>query len=175
MDTGLKKAIWRQFGAAIEYLATTVRDCPDELWHAPLWRTPNMPPEMAQFWYVTYHSLFWLDLYLTGTEDGFIPPAPFLLIEQYRDGPIPERAYTKAELQDYLEGCRQRCWTTIESLTDEAAQRWCVFSWGECSFQELLIYNLRHVHGHASQLNMLLGQNGVVSPDYRTQVKYEAP
>ena len=28
---------------------------------APLWQTPDMPPELAQFWYVTYHTLFWID------------------------------------------------------------------------------------------------------------------
>lgn len=170
MDHVLKTSLWQQFGASIDFLTSTVSDCPDALWDAPLWQTPDSPPERAQFWYVAYHTLFWLDLYLTGTEDGFVPPAPFTLIEQDDDGPLPERAYTKAELLDYLAGCRQRCQATIDGLTDEAAQRLCWFSWGECSFLELLVYNLRHVHGHASQLNMLLGQHGVVSRDYVTRV-----
>ena len=174
MDTNLKTSIWEQFGASIDFLADTVRACPDELWCAPLWQTPNKPPEMAQFWYVTYHTLFWLHLYLTGTEEDFLPPAPFTLIEQYDDGPIPERVYTKAELLAYLKEGRQKCQATIESLTDEMANRHCWFGWGECSFLELLIYNLRHVHGHASQLNMLLGQNGIESPDYVTRIKNKA-
>jgi hypothetical protein len=55
-------------------------------------------------------------------------------------------------------------------LTDEIAQRHCRFGWGELSFLELLIYNLRHVQEHSAQLNMLLGQNGVATPDYPTQV-----
>lgn len=158
MDTYLKTGLWSQFGASIDFLANTIEDCPDELWTAALWKTPNKSPIFAQFWYVTYHTLFWLDLYLTGTEDGFLPPAPFLLIEQNDEGPLPERVYSKAELQAYLVECRQRCRATIDALTDEAAGRQCDFSWGSCSFFELLIYNLRHVHGHASQLNMLLGQ-----------------
>jgi len=171
MDTNLKTSIWQQFGAVIDYLADTVSACPDQLWLAPLWQTPNAKPERAQFWYVVYHTLFWLDLYLTGAEEGFLPPPPFTLIEQDGDDPLPERVYTKAELQSYLNDCRKRCKATIEALTDETAQRWCQFSWGECSFLELLVYNLRHVHGHASQLNMLLGQNGVSSPDYITQAR----
>ncbi len=171
MDTNLKTGIWQQFGASIDFLADTVRACPDRLWRAPLWQTPDMPPELAQFWYVTYHTLFWIDLYLTGAEEGFLPPAHFTLIEQYHDGPLPERVYTKDELLAYLDDCRAKCKATIAALTDETAQRWCRFSWGECSFQELLIYNLRHVHGHASQLNMLLGQNGIASPDYVTQAR----
>jgi hypothetical protein len=34
--------------------------------------------------------------------------------------------------------------------------------------------NLRHVHGHASQLNMLLGQQGVSTPDYVTRLGNES-
>ncbi len=171
MDSNLKTSIWQQFGASIDYLAATINACPDSLWLASLWQTPDKPPEFAQFWYVAYHTLFWLDLYLTGTEEGFLPSQPFTLIEQDDNGPLPERVYTKDELQVYLHDCRQRCHATIEALTDEAIQRRCLFSWGECSFLELLIYNVRHVHGHASQLNMLLGQNGISTPDYVTQVE----
>ena len=171
MDTNLKTSIWQQFGAAIDYLDASIAACPDELWLAPLWQTPDSRPERAQFWYVAYHTLFWLDLYLTGTEDDFLPPAPFSLIEQYGDEPIPERAYTRAELQTYLAACRARCHTTIATLTDETAQSQCQFGWGECSFLELLIYNLRHVQGHASQLDMLLGQNGVATEDYPLQAE----
>ncbi len=171
MDTNLKTSIWQQFGACIDYLSDTISACPDSLWQAPLWQTSDKPPEFAQFWYVTYHALFWLDLYLTGAEEGFLPPQPFTLIEQDDNGPLPERIYTKEELQDYLTDCRKRCKATIDALTDEMAQRRCLFSWGECSFLELLVYNLRHVHGHASQLNMLLGQNGISTPDYVTQVE----
>ncbi len=174
MDSNQQTGLWEQFGAAIDYLEKTIDACPDSLWLAPLWQTPDMPPEFAQFWYVSYHTLFWLDLYLTGAEEGFLPPAPFTLIEQYRDGPLPDRVYTKAELLAYLHDCTQRCRATIESLTDETAERPCSFSWGDCSFFELLIYNLRHVHGHASQLNMLLGQHGVPTPDYRTRVTRKA-
>ncbi len=171
MDTYLKTSIWQQFGAAIDFLAITVSACPDEDWRASLWLTPNTKPERAQFWYVVYHTLFWLDLYLTGAEEGFVPPAPFTLIEQDGDDPLPERVYTKAELQAYLDDCREKCRATIAALSDETAQRRCRFSWGECSFLELLLYNMRHVHGHASQLNMLLGQKYGPQSDYMTQAR----
>lgn len=170
MDANLKTSIWQQFGAVIDYLADTIEACPEHLWDASLWQTPNNKPEFSQFWYVSYHTLFWLDLYLTGAEEGFLPPTPFSLIEQDEYGPLPERVYTKAELLKYLAECRETCRTTIEALTDEIVQRHCTFGWGELTFFELLIYNLRHVHGHASQLNMLLGQHGISTPDYQTQV-----
>jgi len=174
MDIALfKTSIWRQFGASIDYLADTISACPDELWHAPLWHDPNIPPGFSLFWYRAYHTLFWLDLYLTGAEEGFVPPAPFALIEQDDFEPMPERPYTKVELLTYLKACRQRCKTTIAALTDEGAERLCRFSWGECSFLELLIYNLRHVQEHTAQLNLLLGQQGIATPDYETQVRDE--
>ena len=172
MDTNLKTSIWRQFGAAIDDLDNAIRACPDELWHARLWDNPSKEQFfLPEFWYIVYHALFWLDLYLTGAEEGFVPPAPFTLIEQDDDGPLPERPYTKDELQAYLDDCRQKCQTTIEALTDEAAQRRCRFGWGEVSFVELLLYNMRHVIGHAAQLNLLLGQKVGSAPDWVTRAR----
>ena len=72
--------LWRQFSAAIDMLSDALRDCPDELWKQNLW--PDQQDQwvaagFSSFWYLGYHALFWLDLYLTGTEEGFAPPAPF--------------------------------------------------------------------------------------------------
>lgn len=171
VDTNLKAGIWRQFGASIDYLANVINACPDELWLSTLWDHPAEKPEFAQFWYRAYHTLFWLDLYLYGSEEGFVPPPPFELIEQYDDGPLPERAYTKAELLTYLADCRRKCRETIEALTVETAWRICPFPWGECSFVELLIYNIRHIQDHAGQLNLFIGQKAGPTADYPTQIR----
>lgn len=174
MDANLKTSIWRQFGATIDYLAETIRACPDHLWHAPLWTNPDEQPGFATFWYRAYHTLFWLDVYLFGTEDGFLPPEPFALIEQdWGAWELPERAYTKDELLAYLSDGREKCRNTIAALTDEKLWQRHDFGWGECSFFELLIYNLRHVQEHAGQLNLFLGQQGVYTPDYETQLRDE--
>ena len=37
--------LWRQFGAAIDMLSDSLRDCPDELWEKSLWEDQ---PEEAQ-------------------------------------------------------------------------------------------------------------------------------
>src|SRR5258706_16148675 len=134
MDTALKPSIWQQLGASIDYLADTVNACPDQLWLSSLWNHQDEQPEFSQFWYRVYHTLFWLDLYLTGAEEGFVPPAPFTLIEQNEDGPLPERPYSKDELLAYLNECRKKCRATIETLTEETARRRCRFGWGEASF-----------------------------------------
>lgn len=164
MDSLLKTIIWRQFGASIDFLHDMIRACPDNLWQAQLWDNPSERPEYSQYWYRAYHALFWLDLYLTGAEDGFIPPAPFALIEMEEDD-IPERAYTNAELLDYLAYGRQQCKSTIDALTAESASRICSFSWGEVTFAELLLYNMRHVQDIAAHLSLFLGQNHVSTED----------
>ena len=166
--------IWQQFGAAIDMLDNALRTCPDELWRDRLWDHPSERPEYSQFWYLVYHALFWVDLYLTGAEEGFVPPAPFTLIEQDDDGPLPERPYTKDELQAYLDYGRKKCQATIEALTDEAAERHCRFGWGECSFLELLLYNMRHVQEHASQLSLHLGQKVGSAPDWVARAESQA-
>jgi hypothetical protein len=160
-----KQIIWHQFGATIDTLDEVVRACPDDLWHARLWDNPSERPEYSQIWYRVYHTLFWLDLYLFGAEEGFQPPAPFALIEMEEDD-LPDRAYTKDELLAYLQHGRRRCKATIDALTDETARRIHRFPWGEVTFVELLLYNMRHVQDHASQLSLLLGQKGVSVRDW---------
>src|SRR5688572_14007894 len=124
MDTMLKTSIWQQFGAAIDMLDNALNACPDALWTAALWDDPD-EPRYGQFWFVAYHTLFWLDLFLTGSAAGFAPPAPFIR------GALPEKPYTKAEVGTYLKQCRQQCRVVIEALTDEKARQICTFEWME--------------------------------------------
>jgi hypothetical protein len=155
-----KEMLWRQFSVPLDALDNALLDCPDELWEKSLW--PDQPDQwvaagFAAFWYLGYHTLFWLDLYLTGAEEGFAPPAPFDLVEMEANEHLP-RTYTREELLHYLAYCRQKCQETIGALTKEQAHRMCQFPWGELTFAELQLYNLRHVQEHAAQLHMFLGQ-----------------
>jgi len=171
MDTTLRTSIWQQFGAAIDMLDNALRACPDQLWRDRLWNNPSERPEYSQFWYIAYHALFWLDFYLSGSVEGFAPPAPFTLDELDPAGLLPERPYTRDELQAYLDHGRQKCQATIEALTDEKARQRCGFAWGEVSFAELLLYNMRHVQEHAAQLSLILGQKVGSAPGWVTKAK----
>ncbi len=167
MDTMLKTSIWQQFGAAIDMLDDAINLCPDHLWTAVLWKDPDAE-EYGQFWFVAYHTLFWLDLYLTGYSDGFAPPAPFMR------GKLPEKPYTKDQIRAYLDQCRSKCQATIEALTDERARQRCTFDWVEASFLEMQLYNMRHVQEHAAQLNLLLGNHNVLGLDWVTKARNKA-
>ncbi|MBX2999861.1 MAG: DinB family protein [Caldilineaceae bacterium] len=168
-----REMLWRQFGAAIDTLEEALRNCPDELWETRLWK--DQPDQwvaagFSTFWYLGYHTLFWLDLYLTGAEEGFAPPASFDLVEMEEGETLP-RTYTRPELLGYLDICRRRCQETIRTLSMEDAYRLCSFPWGEVPFAELQLYNLRHVQEHGAQLNMFLGQQTGKSAAWIAQVQ----
>jgi len=82
MDANLKSSLWQQFGAAIDMLDNAIRACPDQQWRGRLWVHPSELPEYSQYWYIAFHTLFWLDLYLSGAVEGFTPPAPYTLDER---------------------------------------------------------------------------------------------
>jgi len=155
--------IWRQFGASIDMLDNAIVACPNELW-ADRSRTP-------EYWYLVYHTLFWLDLYLTGQVEGFAPPRPFGLEELDPAGVMPERPYTKPELRAYLEHGRGKCRETIAALTEEKARERRRFGWGEATFAELLLYNMRHVQHGAAQLNLILRQSTASAPRWVAAAK----
>jgi len=159
MDTTVKTSVWQQFGAAIDMLGDAINLCPDHLWTFVVWKDPD-DERYGQFWFVAYHALKWLDLFLTGTMEGFAPPSPFI------HGALPERPYTKDQILAYLGACREKCQSTIEALTDEKAQQRCVFEWMEPSFLELQLYSTRHVQEHAAQLSLVLGQHDVTGSDW---------
>jgi hypothetical protein len=156
IDDSLRTAMGRQLGAAIDMLDNAMAACPDPIW--------DDGSGQYSFWYLAFHTLFWLDLYLTGSVEGFAPPAPFTLDELDPAGIIPDRACTKQELRRYLEHCRRCLQGAIAGLSDETAGRRCRFGWGEASYLELLLYNLRHVQHHAGQLNLMLRQKAGNAP-----------
>ncbi len=168
IDNGM---LWRQFGAAIDMLGNALRDCPDELWEKSLWVDQSLPVGFSAFWYLSYHTLFWLDLYLTGAEESFVPPAPFDLVEMDPAGVLPPRTYSREELLNYLEYCRRKCQETISTLSIEQAFRLCRFGSRELPFAELQLYNLRHVQEHGAQLRMFLGQQAGKSAKWVSRAK----
>lgn len=153
--------LWGQFAIALESLEEALQRCPDALWEARLWEDEPeqwVAAGFGTFWYLGYHTLFWLDLYLTGAEEGFTPPAPFDLVEMEAGERLP-RTYQRAELFAYLAHCRRTCEHTIRTLSTEEAARLCRFPWGTVPFGELLLYILRHVQEHAAQLHLFLHQH----------------
>ena len=150
MNADMKNILWRQFGASVDMLENAVVACPAHVW--------GDRPGWHEFWYLTYHTLFFLDFYLSETEVGFAPPAPFGLEELDPDGVLPPRVYSKEELLGYLNHDREKCRKAIAGLTEEKANRLCGSLRPGLTFVELYLYNMRHVQHHAAQLNLILRQ-----------------
>ncbi|HEY1390788.1 MAG TPA: DinB family protein [Ktedonobacterales bacterium] len=164
METWWSTALWWQFGAAIDMLENALVACPNSLWRQPVWHDLSDPSQGVEFWYVPYHALFWLDLYLSATLEGFAPPAPFTMAELDPAGALPERPYTKDELLAYLAYARQKGETMLLGLTEEQARQPLAPPWAkgkDFTYLELQLYNLRHVQEHAAQLALFLGQNAL--------------
>lgn len=164
MDENLKTSLWKQYGAAIDMLDDAIGLCPDHLWTAVVWQDDE-DARFGQFWFVAYHTVFWLDLFLTGSSEGFLPPPPFIR------GRLPDQPYTKDHVRAYLVYGREKCRATVEALTDERAQERCPFPWMEPTFLELQLYCMRHIMEHAGQLGYFLGQQGVTGMDWVSQAR----
>jgi hypothetical protein len=158
MDATLKSIVWSQFGAAIAMLENAIVECPESVW-SDRTRKP-------EYWYVAYHTLFWLDFYLAESETDFVPPAPFTLGELDPEGTMPDRVYAKDELLRYLGHGREKCRRRIAAMTAELAHRRCAFRRRDISELELLLYNSRHVQHHAAQLYLILRQTTDSAPPW---------
>jgi hypothetical protein len=163
MDPLWRTALWQQFGAAIDTLGNAIEACPEEVWSD---RT-----QQPEYWYTAYHTLFWLDYYLSDSYgEDFTPPEPFGLEEMDWAGILPPRVYTKEELLTYLRHGREKGRRKIEALTEEEAHRLVRSNQREYTVLEWLLYTLRHVQHHAGQLNLMLRQRADIGAEWVSRV-----
>ena len=148
--------LWQQLGATIDMLENAIVACPDALW--------GDRSQRPEYWYLAYHTLFFLDYYSSDSAEGFAPPAPFTMDEMDPAGVLPERVFTKDELLDYLRHGREKNRRLIASLTDETAGEIRRFNGRDWSVLEWLLCNLRHVQHHTAQLNLILRQQTDSAP-----------
>jgi DinB superfamily len=145
-----RSAIRQQFHAAIRHARQRDKSLPGFC---------VVRPGRGAFWYLAFHTLVFLDLYLSSEgESRFHPPPRFGLTELEPDVVLPEPAYRKDELLGYLEHCRKKLDAVMAGMTEVWAANPCPFPYREMSNGELLLYNIRHVQHHAAQLNLLLRQ-----------------
>ena len=136
--------------------------CPDSVWSG---QGPSA------FWYLTFHVLFFVELYLSPAgECGFRPSSSFGLTELEHEGVVPKRAYGKAELRGYLEHCRTKIDGVMAGQTNAGVASPCAFPYRAMSNGELLLYNIRHVQHHAAQLHLLLRQQTNSAPLWVSKV-----
>lgn len=150
----VRKSIAGQFDAALCMLDDCIRKCPPEHWDGLIAKYP--------FWQVAYHTLCFVDLYLSPSEDEFEPRADLHpggwdeFNQEY-----PSRRFEPREFIDYLSICREKMHTTIEAETPESLDGASGQLHLPFSRLELRLYNIRHMHSHAGQLSAFLRRAGV--------------
>jgi hypothetical protein len=157
--------LWKNFGAAIDMLKNAIVLCPDKLWLTD-----------RKFYYLTYHTVIFLDYYLTYPVSDFNPDLPYTITDAAKippdavDDVMPNQFYSKEDFFIYLSAIREKCKKLITQASEEKLRsRWIedaeIEMHGLCptlvvdySVLEILFYNLRHVQHHVGQLNMILRQ-----------------
>ncbi len=158
----MKPAPWRtalesQLFATIDTLENAIRACPPRLW------AEATTPIERRFWYLAYHTIFWLDRYFTLTPQEHMPPAPYTMSELDPNGAYPKMPYSPQQLLEYLDYDRAKCRALFAALDDAAILEPSRHR-PELSVFEFTMYQLRHNQHHAAQLNLMLRQGGVEPP-----------
>lgn len=158
MTNELRQGLWRQFGASIDMLQNVIASSPDDFFSTH-----------KRFYYIAYHSVIFLDYYLTIPPKDFSPRLTFTIKEANEspaeaiDDLIPDRTYSKQELLDYIQISRDKCRKIISGLTIETLGERFTEEFEtdamDYSMLEILLYNLRHTQHHAAQLNLLMRQD----------------
>src|SRR5512140_2078307 len=143
----VKKILAGQFEAALCMMNDCLQKCPPEHWEGKI--ANNTFREVA------YHTLFYVDLYLSPNEEAFT------LRELHRRGgdersPTVSAGLTKGETLPYLAICRQKAIETLVSETRASLEGGSGFSQRPFSRGELHLYNLRHLQHHTGQLSAYL-------------------
>lgn len=173
MTNHFQTILWKNFAAVIDMLDNIIDICPEEIWEKD-----------KQVYYMSYHTVIFLDYYLTSPVKDFTPLLPYTLCnpDQLPEGAVddvlPSRFYSKNELMEYLVAIRQKCKQLILSTpAEKLSERWIMDDeielHGLCpslvvnySLLEILFYNFRHVQHHVGQLNLLLRQKANVAADW---------
>src|SRR5947207_7631726 len=127
----LKSILWSQFGAAIDTLEQAIKACPDNVWSdsskKPEWKDDGV----VGYWYLVFHTIFFLDYHFTEPGTTFVPPPPFGLDELDPAGLLSDKPYTKEEVLGYLDYARAKCRNAFNAWTSGEPNLRATFSWGE--------------------------------------------
>ena len=144
-----------QIRAALKMLRSTIEACPDALW--------DREADHNAFWVLAYHTLYFAHLYLSSSEEAFVP---FEREVSGRPGYgktdlgdwtelQPGDTYAKEDVLAYCDHVDSLVAGLVQGTPFDAASgfHWLPFTRGEAH-----LYNLRHIQHHAGQLAERLRQ-----------------
>ena len=146
-----KALIQSQYHATLDMLEEAILACPQDLWLDSTFTNA--------FWHVAYHAVFYTHLYLSTGLESFVPWSKARPEYEFLGDKLPwpphnkpniGEPYTKAEVLEYVDFCRQVVDDQVPTLGLEAASG---FDWLPFTKLELQFYNIRHTQHHTGQLS----------------------
>jgi hypothetical protein len=153
----MKKELISQFKAALKMLQNNIENCPDEIW--------NDASYTNLYWQIVYHSLHYTRLYLSKSEETFIPWAKhhdnwhqFESVNFNEKRGTASFEYSKLDLLLYVAQTNE---DIEKQINDEDLYDLSGFEWLKVTRLELHLYNLRHLQHHTGQLTERLQQDDI--------------
>jgi hypothetical protein len=137
------------YRAVFQMVRRAIELCPDSLWNE---RTDEPP-----FWQQAYHTIFYIDFYLSDSPGSSRVVAP-VEDEAANLKHIPASAPSRQQIQDYLEEAIKQCDLTLEKLASAPLDGENKFPWTGPTLAHRLIYNIRHAQHHVGRLNSILSR-----------------
>jgi hypothetical protein len=143
----LRKIFAAQYEAALCMMNQCVTACRAEHWEGKI--------ANDSFRQVSYHALFYTDLYLSPDEKAFE-----LRELHHRGGddrgPNASPGLSNEETLSYVGICRAKVGQALARETEQTLQGPSGFAWRKHSRGELHVYNVRHLQHHVGQLSAYL-------------------
>lgn len=183
------ESVGRSLDEALELLAAAVRDCPDELWTAPMWvvkaseivgevrdvdgrsvtdpsRRHSLVQRWSAPWSVAWHALEILDYDLAGELDAWTPPPPFAGKPHWQTFTVLPVPWSQSEIGAYVDYCRQRVSDALTGMTEEKAPALLppAHRYGGRPYAWIASSLVGHTTVHATQIRQFI-TTSVSSPD----------
>jgi hypothetical protein len=160
----------KELGAAFEMLSDAIAAADDATW--------DSPRDKWRFWNIAYHTVFFLDIYLSDFDPEISNvEEQYRLPEYVRDwsesvdfGNVHEPAMPREVLMRFLEETRGKLRSRFAdgTVADQVGEM--VTSWLKMTKGAMLLYNMRHVMQHIGHLNDVLRGHGLVPGRWRARI-----
>ena len=143
----IKQALKSQYHSSMDMLCQAIEKCPDALW--------NDQTHTNKFWQLSFHTLYYVDIYTQGTDENFVAWEKYKENFQHlgrdsKEDPITlEDAYTKAEILEYYNHIYKQIDKRIDSTEMELISE---VSWVSGTSFELQIHNIKHIMHHVGMM-----------------------
>ena len=142
-DAVYHAALTNQFEAALCMLNQCIAACPPEHWEEKI--------ASGTFRWVAYHTLFYVDLYLSPSEGAF-QRREFHRAAATNGASASTTASSRAKHWPTSKSVAKRCSPPLPTETSESLAGPSGFSWYPISRGELHINNIRHIQHHTGAL-----------------------